>query len=96
MKEVRDLEVIREEIDDIDRQMLSLFLKRMRLAAGVAEYKKAHNLPTLRPEREREILDRTSEQAGSEFTDYAVRFFSELMALSREYQEQLRNKEDAE
>ena len=96
MKEVRQLEETRAEIDATDRQILSLFLKRMKLAADVAVYKQAHGLPTFRPEREQEILEKAAGQAGPEFEDYAVRFFEGLMTLSREYQDHLRRKEDTE
>lgn len=96
MSDVRNLEETRAEIDAIDRQLLPLFLKRMELAADVAEYKGKHDMPTFRPEREQEILERAAGDAGPEFADYAVRFFSGIMKLSREYQEMLRSKEDAE
>lgn len=96
MKKIRNLEETRAEIDGIDRQLLSLFCRRMELAADVAEYKRVHDLPTLRPEREQEILDRAAAAAGPEFAEYAVRFFSGIMALSRDYQDALRRKEDTE
>ncbi len=96
MKEVRNLEETREEIDTIDRQILPLFLRRMKLAADVAEYKRCHDMETFRPEREQEILKRVAAEAGPEFADYAVRLFNGIMGLSREYQDALKNKEEAE
>lgn len=96
MKEIRNLEETRADIDKIDRQMMDLFLRRMKLAVDVAEYKRAHNLQTFRPEREKEILDRAAAAAGPELADYAVRFSSGIMSLSREYQDALRSKEDTE
>ena len=38
-----DLKQLRDGIDDIDSQILTLFMKRMELCKGVAEYKKEHN-----------------------------------------------------
>ena len=64
MTEVRNLEDTRKEIDEIDARLLELFCRRMELAADVAAYKSRHGLPTLRPEREKEILDRAEEKAG--------------------------------
>ena len=96
MKKIRNLEETRAEIDGLDRQLMTLFRRRMELAADVAEYKRAHALPTLRPEREQEILDRAAAAAGPEFAEYAVRFFSGIMALSRDYQNALRSEEDTE
>lgn len=96
MKAIRNLEEIRAEIDEIDHQLIPLFRRRMELAADVAEYKRTQNLPTFRPEREQEILEKAAEAAGSEFAEYAVRFFSGIMELSREYQDTLRSKEGTE
>lgn len=96
MTEVRDLEDTRKEIDEIDARLLELFCRRMELAADVAAYKNRHGLPTLRPEREKEILERTGEKAGPVFSPYARRFFEGVMGLSREYQEALRNTEESE
>ena len=96
MTEVRNLEDTRKEIDEIDARLLELFCRRMELAADVAAYKSRHGLPTLWPEREKEILDRAGEQAGPVFSPYARRFFNGVMGLSREYQEELRQTEASE
>ena len=96
MTEVRNLEDTRREIDGIDARLLELFCRRMELAAGVAAYKSRHGLPTLRPGREKEILDRAEENAGPVFAPYARRFFNGVMGLSREYQEELRQTEASE
>ena len=37
---MRDLTEIRQQIDEIDQKMLSLFKQRMRCSADVAEYKR--------------------------------------------------------
>lgn len=95
-EKTKSLEEIRAEIDEMDRQMLDLFCGRMKRAAEVAAYKREHGLPTFRPEREREILDWAGETADPEFAEYARRFFDGIMALSREYQDTLRIKEDTE
>ena len=93
MKEIRNLEETRAEIDEIDRWLLELFCRRMEMTADVAEYKSAHGMETYRPEREKEIVDRAAALAGPEFGAYAVRFFNGIMSLSREYQDALRNEE---
>ena len=36
---MKDLLVLREEIDKIDKQIVDLYEKRMEISAGVAEYK---------------------------------------------------------
>ena len=96
MTENRNLEEIRSEIDELDQQLLDLFCRRMKLAADVAAYKIRHDLPTLRPEREQEILDRAEKNAGEEFGSYARSLFENIMSLSRDYQNLLRNQEVSE
>ena len=59
-----DLSEIRKKIDDIDSRLLPLFLERMQISGEVAEYKKAHGLPVLNKQREREILEKVMEQSG--------------------------------
>ncbi|MGM9521084.1 MAG: bifunctional chorismate mutase/prephenate dehydratase [Oscillospiraceae bacterium] len=80
-----ELSEIRESIDQIDEELLTLFIKRMGLAHQVAEYKAANNMPILNKSREREILRRVSQESG-EFEGYAHRLFSVLFELSRTYQ----------
>ena len=77
-----ELEDARREIDEIDGQLLRLFLRRMDLADEVAACKKEHNLPVRSEVREQEILSRVSAQAGTHGAD-ARALFSMLFALSR-------------
>lgn len=42
-----ELSDYRQQIDGIDSQLLALFYQRMEVAAQIAGYKKAHNLPAL-------------------------------------------------
>ena len=51
-----ELNDIRNQIDQIDDQLVGLFVQRMNLSAQVADYKKQNNLPIYVPSREREIL----------------------------------------
>ena len=80
-----ELNELRNEINQIDDEILRLFLRRMELAAQVGTYKRAHDLPILQPQREQEILDSVSRKAG-ELGGYARELFVTLMALSKQYQ----------
>ena len=51
-----ELSDYRQQIDGIDSQLLALFYQRMEVAAQIAGYKKAHNLPALDAGRERAKL----------------------------------------
>ena len=44
-----NLNEIRSEIDKIDDELVRLFCQRMHVAAQVADYKKANNLPIFQP-----------------------------------------------
>lgn len=81
-----DLAECRKNIDEIDSKILDLFLKRMKVAADVADYKRANGMQTTQKSREREILQRVSDVAGDEFADYSRVLFSTLMDLSKSYQ----------
>ena len=82
-----DLTKLREEINEIDEQIVELFKKRMAIAAGVAEYKKEHGLPVLDAARERALLERISEMAGEEFDGYARTLYHTMMDVSKAYQQ---------
>ena len=81
-----DLTEIRQQIDGIDQELVSLFCQRMNLSAQVADYKKANNLPIFVPARERAILQKVAELAGPEMENYTRVLYSMLFELSRSYQ----------
>ncbi len=82
---MRDLSEIRKSINEIDDELLKLFLKRMDCAREVGEYKKANGIPVLNEDREKEILDKISEKGG-EYGPAARLLYSNLMELSRALQ----------
>ena len=84
-----DLNELRNEINQIDDQLLELFLRRMDIASQVADYKKAHDLPIYQPQREREILKNVEQKAGPELGRYARNLFAKLMELSKDYQREV-------
>jgi len=88
-----DLNAIREQLDGIDTQLTELFVKRMGLSAEVAKYKAAHNMPILVPSRERAILQRVGDMAGTlggdEMDEYTRLLYSTIFDLSRAYQAKL-------
>ena len=85
-----ELSEIRRSIDAVDDQLLNLFLERMRLSEAVGAYKNENHLPILNKQREREILTKVSEKAGSQ-ERYAYHLFSTLFELSRSRQAELVN-----
>jgi len=81
-----DINVLREEINEIDREMVDLFKKRMKVAASVAEYKKERGLPVLDAARERALLGKISDMAGEELDGYARTLYHTMLDVSRAYQ----------
>ena len=77
-----DIKDIRGKIDDIDDNILKLFLERMNLMRDVAEYKNARGLPVIDRAREREVLGNILDKAGDELGEYAYYLFSKLISLS--------------
>ena len=89
---MRDLKDIRSDINEIDEEIRRLFVKRMDAAKEIAEYKAAHGLPILDPEREREVIESNATKLESdELRPYYVSFLQGSMAVSRNYQDMLTN-----
>ncbi len=81
-----ELENIRNEINEIDRELVELFIRRMNCSASVAEYKREHGLPVLDASRERALISRVSELSGDDFEAYTRTLYSTILDLSRSYQ----------
>ncbi len=77
---------LRNQIDGIDKELLTLFQNRMAIANQIAEYKRENHLPVLDTARERELLAGIKEAAGPDMDPYAVVLYSTILSLSRSYQ----------
>ena len=82
-----DLKDLRTEIDEIDSEMLSLFIKRMEICRNVAAFKKENHLPVLQGGREDEIIKRIKELSPDELKDGAAVLFSNIMDISKSLQQ---------
>ncbi len=58
-----DLAVLRNKIDEIDRQMVSLLAKRQKVVNKVVELKKQSNLPVYHPAREEYLISNRRDQS---------------------------------
>ena len=67
MDKVFDIEIkkLRDNIDDIDRQILGLISRRLAQVQEVVTLKKAHNIPVYHPAREEDLISKLRSQAGS-------------------------------
>ncbi len=81
-----DLSEIRQQINEIDEQLVALFKKRMETVVEVAKYKQENHMPVLDRTRERQVLCRVADMAGEELEHYAKVLYTTLMDVSRSYQ----------
>lgn len=91
---MKDLSKIREEINEIDGQIVALWKKRMEICLDVAKYKKENNLPILDENREKALLNRVGALAGEDLDSYCRELYEKIMSISRDYQQDFFNQED--
>ena len=89
---MENLEELRNRIDEIDDQLIELFQERMETVEKIAEAKKDIDKATNDPERERRIIEKHLPQVKEKWKHYYECFQEELFRLSKEYQDELRNK----
>lgn len=86
------LQLAREIINQVDKDMAALFCRRMEASKLVAEYKQEHGLPVLDPIREEQVIRKNSEYVShmdENVRSCYVNFLRETMAVSRHYQSRL-------
>ena len=62
-KPLRDIEALREEIDDIDEALVSLLAKRQQAVAQIVSLKREHGIPVYHPAREEDLISNRRRQA---------------------------------
>ncbi|WP_097027664.1 chorismate mutase [Clostridium peptidivorans] len=81
------LQNLRNEIDEIDKQLVELFEKRMETVLKVAQYKKENNIPILNKSREDEVIEKNVKYLkNKEFKMAEAEFLKSVMAISRKAQ----------
>ena len=84
-----NLDIIRQEIDQIDDQIVKLLEERMHLVEGVVAYKKASGKPVLDSKREEVIFEKVKNRVEDKrYQETIVATFSDILKRSRDYQEQ--------
>ncbi|MGY3927871.1 bifunctional chorismate mutase/prephenate dehydrogenase [Aeromonas simiae] len=59
----KELDVLRDKIDEVDQELVTLLARRLALVAEVGEVKSRHGLPIYAPDREAAMLARRREEA---------------------------------
>lgn len=81
MDQLREL---RDQIDQIDRQMVALFEQRMSVVCRVAEFKREQGMPILQRNREKIVLEKAkSLLKNKDYEQVLESFMTHLMSLSR-------------
>ena len=84
-----DLDIIRQEIDQIDDQIVKLLEERMHLVEDVVAYKKASGKAILDTKREEVIFEKVrSRVEDKRYQETVVATFSDILKRSRDYQDQ--------
>ena len=84
-----DLQELRVQIDEIDKELIKLFEKRMDVAAGIAAWKRENHIPVLDSARERDKINAVGAAARADLSTYTQMLYSMMFELSRSYQEEL-------
>ena len=85
-----DLVQLRQQIDQVDRQLVALFEERQKICGAVAQYKIENHKKVLDREREEQKLQAVQQMASSDFNRHGVRdMFEQLMSVSRKLQYQI-------
>ena len=91
METKEELTRLRNGIDEIDRQIVPLFLKRMSAALKIGELKGKYNINVLDADRERQVVEQALSMADDSLKDETAELMRTIIALSREYQLKMLN-----
>lgn len=85
---MNDLNELRQEIDDINDQLLKLLNKRAQIAIEIGKAKREHGQPIYDPIREQAILDRIVKKNTGPFSDdIIIALFKEIFNASKKIQQ---------
>jgi monofunctional chorismate mutase len=85
-----DLQDLRRELDEIDRELLRLFCRRMAVVEEIGAYKMREGLHVADPEREKQILERILQESPEELKDESAALYTTILELSRAKQNRMR------
>ncbi len=88
-----ELALLRERIDQVDDELLSLLGRRMLIADKIGEYKKDNNLTILQADRWNEILERAMDKGESLILskEFLIKYFDAVHMESISHQNKIMN-----
>ena len=84
-----ELDILREQIDEIDARMVELLRRRMEVSGKIAQTKQESGKKVFDPARERKKLSSIAELSGEDMRDYNTALYSLLMDLSKNHQRKI-------
>ena len=79
---------LRNEIDNLDEEIIQLLKKRMRISKEVGQLKEKLDIPIEDKKREKEIIDRLTTQAGKNLSEeQLIRVFTAVFKSSKQMQQ---------
>lgn len=87
---MKELDYLREQINDIDEALVELFKKRMNTVSKVADYKIKNSMEVLDESREKEIITKHLKDIEDKSMQNSLReFLQDLMCISRKLQKEM-------
>lgn len=83
------LDIERETLDSIDREIARLFEKRMQCVEKIAEIKRHSGAPVFDPVREKSMLESESMQVAPKFRPLYRQVLGTMLSVSKQYQRML-------
>ncbi|KPI49798.1 PheA [Clostridioides difficile] len=94
---MEDLTRYRNEIDDIDKELIQLFEKRMNTVLEIAKHKMKNNTTIFQKDREEKVLSKAVNNLDNKgYSQETIQFFNSIMEISRGLQKRIMddNKEE--
>ncbi|NMS89333.1 prephenate dehydratase [Clostridioides difficile] len=87
---MEDLTRYRNEIDDIDKELIQLFEKRMNTVLEIAKHKMKNNATIFQKDREEKVLSKAIDNLDNKaYSQETIQFFNSIMEISRGLQKRL-------
>ena len=83
-----DIHMLREQINEVDQELVRAFEKRMHIALEIAKYKKENGLPVYDPVREEAVLKKQMAAVDAELAGYTQSLYQTLFVFFRRYQQE--------
>lgn len=81
-----DLQELRNNINEIDDELMRLFERRMEICLDVARYKIKNDLPVFQTDRERAIIEKVRDKSPDWLENGAEVLFTTIMDISKSHQ----------